>query len=119
MARRKEGSVQHLHQSGAAFELAKSSAELMQADGLVNVQTRCDHHGQPLLLEINLRPSGGIDYTRHSGVNLPGLFALRQLDLMSQDEVSSQAVAHFKPVSVRAMTDALPFPAELQNLTHF
>ncbi len=45
VARRKEGSVQHLHQSGAAFELAKSSAELMQADGLVNVQTRCDHHG--------------------------------------------------------------------------
>ncbi|CRG50772.1 ATP-grasp domain-containing protein [Yersinia wautersii] len=119
VARRKEGSVQHLHQSGAAFELAKSSAELMQADGLVNVQTRCDHHGQPLLLEINLRPSGGIGYPRHSGVNLPGLFALRQLDLMSQDEVSSQAVAHFKPVSVRAMTDALPFPAELQNLTHF
>lgn len=116
VARRKEGSVQHLHQSGPAFELAQSSAELMQADGLVNVQTRCNHHGEPVLLEINLRPSGGIGYTRHSGVNLPGLFALRQLGLISQDETRSQAIAHFKPVSVRAITDAQPFPSELQNL---
>lgn len=35
---------------------------------------------------------------------------------MSQDEVSSQAVAHFKPVSVRAMTDALPFPLNCKIL---
>lgn len=116
VARRKEGAVQHLHQSGEAFELAKSCAEIMQADGLVNVQTRNDHSGKPLLLEINLRPSGGIGYTRHSGVNLSGLFALRQLDLISQDQARSLAISHFKPAMVRAVTDAQWLPAELHNL---
>ena len=43
----------------------------MKADGLVNVQTRNDVNGNPVLLETNMRPSG-VGYTLHSGVNLPG-----------------------------------------------
>ena len=70
VARRKDGSLQYLEHEGAAFELACACARVMKADGLVNVQTRHDHHGQPLLLEINMRPSGGIGYTALSGVNL-------------------------------------------------
>ena len=46
-----------------------------------NVQTRDDASGQPHLLEINLRYSGGIGYTRETGVNLPGIFAARRLGL--------------------------------------
>jgi carbamoylphosphate synthase large subunit len=30
----------------------------MNADGMVNVQTRHNAEGKPLLLEINMRPSG-------------------------------------------------------------
>lgn len=41
--------------------------------GLINVQTRIDHKGEQTLLEINTRASGGIGWTRVSGVNLPGL----------------------------------------------
>lgn len=37
-----------------------------------------------------MRPSGGIGYTQHSGINLPGIFALRQLGLISQEEVVAE-----------------------------
>lgn len=116
VGRRKEGALQYLIQSGAAFELAKACAQILRADGLVNVQTRADRHGDSLLLEINLRPSGGIGYTRHCGVNLPGLFASRQLARRDADETRRLGVAEFRPVTVRSVSDAQPYPAVLRNL---
>lgn len=115
VARRKEGALQHLENSGAAFELAQACAAAMQADGLVNVQTRNDHHGNPLLLEINMRPSGGIGYTRLSGVNLPALFALRQFGLLSQQQVMDEARQGFTPATVRALTTAVTYCPSLTN----
>ena len=66
----------------------------MKADGLVNVQTRNDVNGNPVLLETNMRPSG-VGYTLHSGVNLPGLFAAFKLGLMSEDMVRQSAKTPF------------------------
>jgi len=117
VARRKEGALQYLEQSGAAYELGKMCAEVMQADGLVNVQTRNNDHGQPVLLEINMRPSGGIGYTRHSGVNLPGLFAARKLGLMNESQAMSAATESFSPAVVRSMTDVIPYNTTLDNLS--
>jgi hypothetical protein len=37
-----------------------------------------------------MRPSGGIGYTQHSGVNLPGLYAFHTLGLMDDDQSGSQ-----------------------------
>ncbi|WP_343552078.1 ATP-grasp domain-containing protein [Pantoea sp.] len=115
VARRKEGALQYLENSGAAFELAKACASAMGADGLVNVQTRNDASGNPLLLEINLRPSGGIGYTRFSGVNIPGLFALRQLGLINQQQVIDQSRRDFSPATVRAISDVVAYDAVLAN----
>lgn len=115
IGRRKEGAIQYLVNSGDAFDLACRCAAVMKADGLVNVQTRNDTNGHPLLLEINLRPSGGIGYTRHSGVNLPGLFAWHKLGLLSQDAVKSDAVRCFSPAAVRSVTDVLKYETELKN----
>ncbi len=67
----------------------------MNADGMVNVQTRHNAEGKPLLLEINMRPSGGIGYTRYSGVNLPGLYAFHTLGLMDDDQVRQSAKTDF------------------------
>ncbi|MEA9389598.1 ATP-grasp domain-containing protein [Acerihabitans sp. TG2] len=117
VARRKEGVLQYLEQSGPAYELAKVCAEIMQADGLVNVQTRNNHDAVPVLLEINLRPSGGIGYTRHSGVNLPGLFAMRKLGLMSETDAISYATENFSPAAVRTMTDVILYNTTLDNLS--
>mgnify|MGYP000778095634 CR=1 FL=1 len=117
VARRKEGALQYLEQSGPAYELGKKCAEIMQADGLVNVQTRNNDQGEPVLLEINMRPSGGIGYTRHSGVNLPALFALRQLGLMDESQVKLLALESFSPVIVRSMTDVIRYNPILDNLS--
>ncbi len=116
VARRKEGALQYLENHGEAFELAKACASAMQADGLVNVQTRNDTSGRPVLLEINLRPSGGIGYTRFSGVNLPGLFALYKLGVMSQQQVIDEANALFTPAIVRSITDVVRYHPVLDNL---
>ena len=115
VARRKEGALQYLENGGAAYELALSCAAAMGADGLINVQTRNDANGNPLLLEINMRPSGGIGYTRFSGVNLPGLFALRQLGLISAQQVSDEARRAFKPAIVRSLTDVVAYDPVLTN----
>jgi len=117
VARRKEGTLQYLEQSGSAYELAKACATLMQADGLVNVQTRNNEHNEPVLLEINMRPSGGIGYTRHSGVNLPGLFAMRKLGLINAQEASALATESFSPAIVRSMTDVIAYNMTLDNLS--
>jgi hypothetical protein len=117
VARRKEGALQYIEQSGPAFELGKQCAQVMQADGLVNVQTRNNPQGEPILLEINMRPSGGIGYTRHSGVNLPALFVLRQLGLIDKSEAQLLATESFSPVVVRSMTDVILYNPVLDNLS--
>jgi len=96
-----------MEQAGEAFELGKACAEVMQADGLINVQTRNNSDGKPVLLEINMRPSGGICYTRATGVNLPGLFALRKLGLIDQQTASAMARRKFKPTVVRSVTSVI------------
>ena len=115
IGRRKVGVLQYLENEGEAIELAIDCARLMNADGMVNVQTRHNAEGKPLLLEINMRPSGGIGYTRHSGVNLPGLYAFHTLGLMDDEQVRQSAKTDFSPAVVRSVTDVIPYPASLTN----
>ncbi|MEG1213264.1 MAG: ATP-grasp domain-containing protein [Leclercia sp.] len=115
VGRRKEGAIQYLDNEGEAFELACACARTMKADGLVNVQTRNNHHGIPVLLETNMRPSGGVGYTLHSGVNLPGLFAAYKLGLMSKSDVIEHAKSSFSPAAVRSITDVILYPERLTN----
>lgn len=100
VARRKEGALQHMEQSGPAFELAIRTAEYFGCDGILNIQTRDDTYGIPHLLEINTRPSGGIGYTRHSGLNLAGQFACHALQLPLPE-------ATFTPAVTRSVTDSI------------
>ena len=115
VGRRKEGAIQYLVNEGCAWELACACARVMKADGLVNVQTRNDIHGNPVLLETNMRPSGGVGYTLHSGVNLPGLFAACKLGLMTKEAVVESAKNSFSPVAVRSITDVIVYPETLYN----
>jgi len=108
VGRRKEGPMQYMEQSGEAFELAKACAELMQADGLVNVQTRNDGEGKPYLLEINMRPSGGVCYSRSCGINLPAIFALRKLGLIDVETAIAMGTEGFVPTAVRSVTSVIP-----------
>ncbi|OEC37930.1 carboxylate--amine ligase [Pseudomonas sp. 1D4] len=102
VGRRKQGLHQTFERDSAAVELALKAAEHFKCDGLINVQTRDDEKGTPHLLEINPRYSGGIGYTRETGINLPGIFATRRLGLPEPDAV-------WRPdVRVKAITIAVP-----------
>ncbi len=115
VGRRKEDALQYLENTGDAWALAQACAQAMNADGLVNVQTRNDASGKPLLLEINMRPSGGIGYTRHSGVNLAGLYAAFKLGQLTADEVQALARSSFSPAVVRSVTDVVAYDHVLAN----
>ena len=65
-----------------------------------------------------MRPSGGIGYTALSGVNLPGLFALHSIGLLSADEVREYDHTAFRPAIVRPLTEAVSYPSSLNNAIH-
>ncbi|CAK9885519.1 MAG: hypothetical protein XXXJIFNMEKO3_01919 [Candidatus Erwinia impunctatus] len=109
VARRKVGALQYIENEGPAWQLACDCARLLKADGLINVQTRHDEEGNPLLLEANLRPSGGIGYTLHSGINLAGLYAFHKLALMTSDEVRHYAAKHFVAATVKPIVSAIAY----------
>lgn len=85
VGRRKSDVHQTFERDSAAVHLALRAAEHFGCDGIVNVQTRDDADGVPHLLEINPRYSGGIGYTRATGINLPGIFATRRLGYPEPD----------------------------------
>lgn len=116
VARRKEGSQQVLLNSGPAFDLACQCAQMMKADGLVNVQTRNDDEGNPMLLEINMRPSGGVGNTLYSGVNLVGVMVLFHLNVMSADDVRNYCTQEFKPNVICSVSSVIEYPQALSHL---
>lgn len=116
IAREKHGSKQYLKNSGPAYELACRCANIMQADGLVNVQTRMNKSGHPLLLEINMRPSGGVGYTQYSGVNLAGLMVFFHLNILNQAQIQTYCQQHFKTTEVISTTSVTEYPENLSNL---
>lgn len=116
VGRCKQDAIQYFERSGAAFELALACAEQLGLDGLINVQTRDDANGKPLLLEANLRPSGGICFSLSSHVNLPALFAQYVTGLRSATEIQAQVAACFTPACVRSTSTVLPLPLSLPSL---
>ncbi|MNY66496.1 carbamoyl phosphate synthase-like protein [compost metagenome] len=53
------------------MDVARAVIAELKLDGLINVQTKADAAGNPVLLEVNTRPSGGVGYSAAAGVNLP------------------------------------------------
>lgn len=66
--------------------------------------------GHPLLLEANLRPSGGIGYGLAAGCNLPALWAGLMLGRLDPEEIARRAVREFQPLTIRPLTVAVPLP---------
>lgn len=110
IGRKKIGPLQYMEIDGPAYQLALACATHLQADGLVNVQTRNNSFGEPQLLEINLRPSGGICYSRACGVNLPELFVKRAIGTLTKGFAKNNCVRTFKPAVVRVVSDVIQLP---------
>ncbi|WP_413519964.1 ATP-grasp domain-containing protein [Psychrobacter glacincola] len=70
VTRYKTGKIQHIGYEQAVMDVVIPLIKAFDCDGIVSVQTKADDDGQHRVLEINSRPSGGIDYTTHSGVDL-------------------------------------------------
>ena len=63
-----------------------------------------------VLLEINLRPPGGICYSRACGVSLPVLFAKRQTGQLAKGHAKNSAVRSFRRATVRVVSDVIHLP---------
>lgn len=108
LGRRKQGALQQFFTAGEEIELARRVAKLLNADGLINVQTRADHQGRPLVLECNLRPSGGVPYGMGSGINLVAIMVASRLGL----PLPAQTLLHR---TVRILDQAVRIPNESHN----
>src|SRR5471030_219683 len=109
LGRRKQGALQQFFTEGEEIELARQVAELLHADGLINVQTRADNQGMARVLECNLRPSGGVPYGLQSGINLPAMMVASRLGLPLAEQKLTQR-------NVRILDHAVHIPAgELTN----
>jgi predicted ATP-grasp superfamily ATP-dependent carboligase len=69
--RQKHGDRQIVSTGGPEVEIARTVAATLGLDGLVNIQTKADVSGAPVLLEVNTRPSGGVGFSSSAGINLP------------------------------------------------
>ncbi len=69
--RQKDNEKQTVFTGGREVDVASAVVAELKLDGLVNVQTKADAAGNPVLLEVNTRPSGGVGYSAAAGVNLP------------------------------------------------
>lgn len=70
VTRYKTGKIQHIGYEQSVMDVVIPLIQAFGCDGIVSVQTKADDDGQHRVLEINSRPSGGIGYTTHSGVDL-------------------------------------------------
>jgi len=70
ITRYKTGKIQHIGYEQSVMDVVIPLIKAFGCDGIVSVQTKADDDGQHRVLEINSRPSGGIGYTTHSGIDL-------------------------------------------------
>lgn len=84
------------------MELVIPLIKHFKADGIVSVQTRADEHGRHHALEINTRPSGGIGYTVHGGLDLTQLGMLYFAGLTNKPTLS-ESIRQIKPCAVRPL----------------
>lgn len=70
VTRHKVGKVQQVGYEQSVMDVVIPLIKAFGCDGIVSVQTKADDEGQHRVLEINSRPSGGIGYTTHCGVDL-------------------------------------------------
>jgi carbamoylphosphate synthase large subunit len=69
--RQKSADRQTVFTGGREVEVARAVVAELKLDGLINVQTKANAAGDPVLLEVNTRPSGGVGFSAAAGVNLP------------------------------------------------
>ena len=102
VTRYKTGKIQHIGYEQSVMEVVIPLIKAFDCDGIVSVQTKADDDGQHRVLEINSRPSGGIDYTTHSGVDLTQVGFAYWLGLTDKPKLADIA-QQITPCQVRSI----------------
>lgn len=106
VTRHKTGKVQHIGYDNQVMDVVIPLIKAFDCDGIVSVQTKADDKGQQRVLEINSRPSGGIGYTAHSGVDLTQIAFAYWLGLTAKPKLCD-IKAQITPCQVRAITSSV------------
>ena len=102
ITRYKTGKIQHIGYEQSVMDVVIPLIKTFGCDGIVSVQTKADDNGQHRVLEINSRPSGGIDYTTHSGVDLTQVGFAYWLGLSKKPKLADIA-QQITPCQVRSI----------------
>ena len=102
VTRYKTGKIQHIGYEETVMDVVTPLIKAFGCDGIVSVQTKADDDGNHRVLEINSRPSGGIDYTTHSGVDLTQVGFGYWLGLSDKPNLADVA-AQITPCQVRSI----------------
>ena len=102
VTRYKTGKIQHIGYEQSVMDVVIPLIQAFGCDGIVSVQTKADENGQHRVLEINSRPSGGIGYTTHSGVDLTKIGFAYWLGLTEKPKLADIA-KQIIPCQVRAV----------------
>ena len=102
VTRYKTGKIQHIGYEQTVMDVVIPLIKAFGCDGIVSVQTKADDNGQHRVLEINSRPSGGIAYTTHSGVDLTQIGFAYWLGLSEKPKLAD-VVGQITPCQVRSI----------------
>ena len=111
VTRYKTGKIQHIGYEQAVMDVVNPLIKAFGCDGIVSVQTKADDDGQHRVLEINSRPSGGIGYTTHSGVDLTQVAFGNWLGLTAKPKLADIA-QQIMPCQVRSIMVSVKIEAE-------
>lgn len=111
ITRYKTGKIQHIGYEQAVMDVVIPLIKVFGCDGIVSVQTKADDDGQHRVLEINSRPSGGIGYTTHSGVDLTQIAFGYWLGLTAKPKLADIA-QQIIPCQVRSIMVSVKIEAE-------
>ncbi|MGO2278518.1 MULTISPECIES: ATP-grasp domain-containing protein [unclassified Psychrobacter] len=102
VTRHKTGKIQHIGYDQSVMDVVIPLIRAFGCDGIVSVQTKADSSGQHRVLEINSRPSGGIGYTSHSGIDLTQVGLSYWLGLSERPNLEKN-VQRIEPCQIRSV----------------
>jgi len=88
------------------MEVVTALIKAFNCDGIVSVQTKQNDEGQHCVLEINSRPSGGIGYTAHSGIDLTQIGFGYWLGLTDKPKLSD-SIEQITPCQIRSIVTSV------------
>lgn len=112
VTRYKTGKIQHIGYEESVMAVVIPLIKAFNCDGIVSVQTKQNDAEEHCVLEINSRPSGGIGYTTHSGIDLTQIAFSYWLGLTEKPKLAD-IQAQIIPCQVRSIMAGVKIETEI------